>query len=72
MTASGFHVGLGAAWTGASSPTALGTVASTCNDWSSSTENGRLGHVYDSDTSIAFAQGGGSCASTFQVYCVQL
>ncbi len=72
VTASGFHVGLGAAWTGASSPTALGTVASTCNDWSSSTENGRLGHVYDSDTSIAFAQGGGSCASTFQVYCVQL
>ncbi|MDB4954192.1 MAG: Flagellar hook-length control protein FliK [Myxococcales bacterium] len=68
----GFYASSGV-WTGAATPTALGTNASTCNNWStpSSAATGLTGATDDSKTSRSFAFGNGQCSQTYRAYCLE-
>jgi hypothetical protein len=56
-------------WTGAALPDQKGTVASTCNDWTSTSGNGESGSWYAA--SFWWANGPFACTSASSVYCLQ-
>ncbi len=70
--ANGAHSGNAGVATGADSPTAVGTAASTCNNWSGGAGFGTFGRPYDSDVSRAFTSLNAECSGNAAVFCVQL
>jgi hypothetical protein len=70
--ANGSHSGNAGVYTGATSPTAVGTSTSTCNNWSSTSGFAEAGRPYDSDVNRAFTSLNAQCDGNGAVYCVQL
>ncbi len=69
---SGAYIANQLAWTGASSPSAVGTTATTCNSWASSSGSAITGVDNTTDTQWWNFTPGTSCSSTFvRVYCVE-
>jgi hypothetical protein len=58
------------AWTGASTPSDVGTAASTCNDFTSAAGNGTFGRATLIDGTW-WNGGTGSCGQAHHVYCLQ-
>ncbi len=70
QTASGAYVGGGAVWTGATAPNVVGTAASTCNDWTSTTSTtGIFGLPMFADATW-WDSGTQTCGTAFRLYCV--
>jgi hypothetical protein len=57
-------------WTGAMSPTAVGTIDSTCGDWMSSSATGEVGDSSRS-AAVGFALGKSVCSTTSALYCLE-
>jgi len=72
QTATGAYAGDGqSAWTGAATPTALGTTATTCSDWVSTAGSGSIGRVASSDTAWWTLASQPCSLSTIRLYCVE-
>ncbi len=70
QTATGAYVTSGQVWTGAATPSALGTAASTCNDWTLTTSTtGIFGRAPFADATW-WNTGTQNCSTASRLYCV--
>lgn len=71
QTAAGTYVTGPGVWTGAATPSTVGTAASTCDNWTStSSTTGTFGRPNFTDATWWSAAQPSSCSSAFRLYCV--
>jgi len=71
LAGGGIAVSNSAAFSGALSPSALGTLGSTCGDWTSNTGSTPSGNTDDANVSGGFGSLTLSCAMSRPIYCLQ-